>query len=68
MIKNMEIVIGIPAYNEEKNIARIIAEISKKGYSVIVCNDCSTDSTKLISEHLIYNVGFVKGISYARKY
>ena len=52
MIKNMEIVIGIPAYNEEKNIARIIAEISKKGYSVIVCNDCSTDSTKLISEKM----------------
>jgi glycosyltransferase involved in cell wall biosynthesis len=48
----MQIVIGIPAYNEGKNIARIIAEISKKGYSVIVCNDGSTDSTKLISEKM----------------
>ena len=48
----MKIVIGIPAYNEEKNIAKIIAEISKKGYSIIVCDDCSTDSTKLISEKM----------------
>ena len=48
----MKIVIGIPAYNEEKNIAKILAEISKKGYSAIVCDDGSTDLTKMISEKM----------------
>ena len=48
----MKVVIGIPAYNEENNIAKIIAEISKKGYSVIVCDDGSTDLTKTISEKM----------------
>ncbi len=48
----MKIVIGIPAYNEEKNIAKILAEISKKGYSAIVCDDGSTDLTRIISEKM----------------
>jgi len=48
----MKVVIGIPAYNEEKNIAKIITQISKKGYSIIVCNDGSTDLTKEISEKM----------------
>lgn len=49
---NMNVVVGIPAYNEEKNIAKIIAGISEKGYSIIVCDDGSTDSTKIISEKM----------------
>jgi len=48
----MKIVVGIPAYNEEKNIAKIIAGISKKGYSVMVCDDGSSDLTKIISEKM----------------
>ncbi len=48
----MNVVIGIPAYNEEKNIAKIIAGISEKGYSIIVCDDGSTDLTKIISEKM----------------
>jgi len=46
------IVIGIPAFNEEKNIATIVAKLIKKGYTVIVCNDGSTDLTGEIAEKM----------------
>ena len=46
------IVVGIPAYNEEKNIARIITKVIQRGYSVIVCNDGSTDLTGIIAEKM----------------
>jgi glycosyltransferase involved in cell wall biosynthesis len=45
-------VIGIPAFNEEKNIAGIIAKIIKEGFSVIVCNDGSTDMTGIVAEKM----------------
>ncbi len=45
-------VIGIPAFNEEENIASIIAKIMKEGFSVIVCNDGSTDMTGIIAEKM----------------
>ena len=44
--------IGIPAYNEEKNIATIIAKIMKEGFTVIVCNDGSADMTGVIAEKM----------------
>jgi len=46
------IVIGIPAYNEEKNIAKLIVQLQNKGYSIIVCNDGSTDMTGEIAEKI----------------
>ena len=46
------IVIGIPAYNEEKNIAGIISRLMKNDYQVIVCNDGSADSTGDIAERM----------------
>jgi len=46
------IVVGIPAYNEEKNIAKMIAQIQEKGYLVVVCDDGSTDSTSLIAKSM----------------
>ena len=48
----MKIAIGIPAYNEEKNIASIILEIKKQFDEIIVCDDGSTDHTKEILEKL----------------
>ena len=48
----MKIVIGLPAYNEEKNIGSIIAKLKKKSYNVIVCDDGSSDNTKIISEEM----------------
>jgi len=47
----MEITVGIPAYNEEKNIAQIITKLKKITDKIIVCDDGSTDSTgKIASE------------------
>ena len=48
----MKITVGIPAYNEEKNIAKIILQLKKTADHIIVCNDGSTDSTSEIAESL----------------
>ena len=48
----MKIIIGIPAYNEEKNIGKIISKISKMADKIIVCNDNSSDATKEIAEQM----------------
>jgi len=48
----MKITVGIPAYNEEKNIAKIIVELKKVVEQIIVCDDGSTDSTSIIAESL----------------
>ena len=48
----MKITIGIPAYNEEKNIAGIITKLKEYADSIIVCDDGSDDMTKQISEQL----------------
>ena len=48
----MKITVGIPAFNEEKNIAAIIVKLKKIADNVIVCNDGSTDATGIIAEEL----------------
>lgn len=48
----MKVAVGIPVFNEEKNIARIIANLLNKVDTIIVCNDNSTDSTKEIAEKM----------------
>ena len=48
----MKITIGIPAYNEEKNIAVIITKLKKITDSIIVCDDGSSDMTSDISKNL----------------
>tara|TARA_B100001179_G_scaffold103524_1_gene73612 strand:+ start:64 stop:999 length:936 start_codon:yes stop_codon:yes gene_type:complete len=48
----MKITIGIPAYNEEKNIAMIITKLKKITDSIIVCDDGSTDLTGEIARNL----------------
>ena len=48
----MKITVGIPAYNEEKNIAKIIVGLKKVADQILVCNDGSTDSTAEIAESL----------------
>ena len=48
----MDITVGIPAYNEEKNIASIIVKLKKIAQKIIVCNDGSTDLTGEIAEKL----------------
>jgi glycosyltransferase involved in cell wall biosynthesis len=41
----LKITVGIPAFNEEKNIVRILKELQKKTDIIIVCDDGSTDKT-----------------------
>ena len=48
----MKIVIGIPAYNEEENIAGILVKLKKISQDIIVCDDGSNDLTAEIAEQL----------------
>ncbi len=48
----MKVVIGLPAFNEEKNIGGIISSLQELDYSVIVCNDGSSDQTGKIAEKM----------------
>ena len=48
----MQVTIGIPAYNEEKNIASIIVKLRKIADKIIVCNDGSSDLTGEIAEKM----------------
>jgi glycosyltransferase involved in cell wall biosynthesis len=48
----MKITVGLPAYNEEKNIAKIIVQLKKVADQIIVCDDGSTDFTSRIAESL----------------
>ena len=48
----MKITVGIPAYNEEKNIAGIIVKLKDIADTIIVCNDGSSDSTSEIAKKL----------------
>ena len=48
----MKIIIGIPAFNEEKNIGSIVAKLKKKYDQVIVCDDGSSDMTQIIASSL----------------
>ena len=45
----MKVIIGIPAFNEEKNIGPIVAKLKKKYDQVIVCDDGSSDMTETIA-------------------
>ena len=48
----MKIIVGIPAFNEEKNIAGIIIKLADITDAIIVCNDGSSDLTSNIAEKM----------------
>ena len=48
----MKITVGIPAFNEEKNIIHIIEKLQKKTDVIIVCDDGSTDKTGEIAKKM----------------
>ncbi len=63
------IIIGIPAYNEGKNIASIILKLRPFADKIIVCDDGSTDMTNEIAKNLgvevithTKNLGYGAGI------
>lgn len=61
----MQTIIGIPVYNEEKNIASVIVKLKKLGYDIIVCNDGSTDLTAEIAEKMgVIVVNHPKNLGY----
>jgi len=51
-IPQPRIVAAIPAYNEEKTIAKVVIEAQRYVDAVIVCDDGSKDMTKEIAEKL----------------
>jgi glycosyltransferase involved in cell wall biosynthesis len=57
--KNQNVIAIIPAYNEAKNIAKIITESSKYVSMIIVVDDGSRDNTRGVASslttHVIYN-------------
>jgi len=46
------VVVGVPAFNEEKTIAKVVIEAQKYADKVVVCDDGSTDLTAEIAERL----------------
>jgi glycosyltransferase involved in cell wall biosynthesis len=46
------VVVGIPAYNEEKTIAQVVLGAQKHSHIVVVCDDGSNDLTGEIAERL----------------
>jgi len=48
----LKIVIGIPAFNEERNIASVITKLEKIDGKIIVCDDGSNDLTGRIAEKM----------------
>lgn len=48
----MNIAVGLPAFNEEKNIASIIAKLEKISNTIIVCDDGSSDLTSTIASKM----------------
>jgi len=46
------VVVGIPAFNEERTIGRIVLEAQKFANKVVVCDDGSTDYTAKIAQSL----------------
>jgi glycosyltransferase involved in cell wall biosynthesis len=46
------IVVGIPAFNEERTVARVVLEAQKFAGKVIVCDDGSNDHTSKVVERL----------------
>jgi glycosyltransferase involved in cell wall biosynthesis len=52
-----EIIIIVPAYNEEQNIKKVLIEIKKydKNLDIVVINDCSIDNTGIVVSDFMKN-------------
>ena len=79
MKNSPEVLVIIPAYNEEKNIGKVLESIKKLDISdeldVLVINDCSKDNTALVVKNYgynvvnhIYNLGYGCGLQTGYRY
>lgn len=79
MTRKKELLIIIPAYNEEKNIEPLLEQLTEPEISsladVLVVNDASTDGTKeIVKKHglavvsHVYNLGYGSGLQSGYKY
>lgn len=73
-LKNTKVSIGIPAYNEEKDIIKILCAIinqklenSLKISEIIVVNDASSDKTKTLVEKFIKKNNLIKIFSQPKR-
>jgi glycosyltransferase involved in cell wall biosynthesis len=57
----MKIFVVLPAYNEEKTIAKVMEDLMKMGFEVVVVDDGSQDNTYNIASNIIQenNHGFI---------
>ena len=74
-IVNSDVLIIVPAYNEEANIATVVKTLEKLPYGYIVINDGSTDSTPDILDEiganhvdLCHNLGIGGAVQTGYKY
>lgn len=51
----MKTLVIIPAFNESKNIDKVVQDIKKHSFDYLIINDCSTDNTSLILDSKKYN-------------
>jgi hypothetical protein len=51
-LSKLLVIVGIPAFNVEKTIARVVLEAQKYAHMVLVCDDGSKDLTGEIATHL----------------
>ena len=70
-IKRSSVCIVIPAYNEEKNIGRVVTAAGRKGFRVLVVDDGSSDRTAVLArsagaEVLVSPVNQGKGLAIRR--
>lgn len=77
MIKKNKVLFIIPAYNEEKNIEKVLKELKKDASfaDILVINDCSIDDTEKIVKknqvkciNNIFNMGYAMAIQTGIKY
>lgn len=69
-MEKIKLTIGIPAYNEEKFLARTLDSILAQtyiNYTVYICDDCSTDSTLEIAKQYSHKDNRIKVITNPEK-
>ncbi len=52
MLRNRDVVVCVPAYNEEKSIAKVIVKAKAFADEIFVCDDGSNDMTGEIAKAL----------------